>query len=261
MQIGVMNDPRVDVLKEISWIAENGFDFIDLTIEPPVAYYTQLEAGKVKRAIENAGLGLVGHTFFAFPIGSPIEGIRQAACLELGRCFEFLTEVGAKLVNVHLDGGTQLISEKKIIELNLVSLAELIEKAKSLGMSLMVEHFRGPFARPEPLAKLFAALPELGFHLDVAHANLFTSTNRTFVFLDRFSNQLMHVHFSDNLGGTQDLHLPIGAGNIRWKDIIKALKKIGYQGRITLEVFSEYRQYLLESKKIVEQLWQEVKVE
>lgn len=260
MMIGAMNDPRADVFKEINWIAENGFDFIDLTIEPPAAYYTQLEAKKVKRALENAGLGVVGHTFFALPIGSPIEGVRKAACQELGCCFEFLAEVGAKRVNVHLDGGTQLISEKKIIELNLASLSELLEKTSELGLDLMVEHFRGPFARPEPLAKLFTALPELGFHLDVAHANLFTSANRTFVFLDKFADRLMHVHFSDNLGGTQDLHLPIGAGNIRWKDIIKALKKIDYQGRITLEVFSEYRQYLLESKKIVEQLWQEVKV-
>ncbi len=260
MLIGVMNDPRVDVFKEISWIAGNGFDFIDLTIEPPAAYYTQLNARKVGKAIEEAGLAVVGHTFFALPIGSPIEEIRKAACLELGRCFEFLAEVGAKLVNVHLDGGTQLISEKNIIELNLVSLAELLKKAKGLGMNLMVEHFRGPFARPEPLVKLFQALPELGFHLDVAHANLFTSSNRTFIFLDKFSDQLMHVHFSDNLGGTQDLHLPVGAGNIRWKDIIKALKKVNYQGGITLEVFSEYRQYLLESKKIVERLWQEVKV-
>ncbi len=260
MLIGVMNDPRIDIFKEIDWIATNGFDFIELTVEPPGTYYNQLEAKKVREAIERAGLDIVGHTFFALPIGSPVEGIRRAACWELEQCIEFLGEVGAKLVNVHLDGGTQLISEKKIIELNLASLAELIEKAKNLGMSLMVEHFRGPFARPEPLAKLFSALPELGFHLDVAHANLFSSTNRTFVFLEKFSDRLMHVHFSDNFGGTQDLHLPVGAGNIRWKDIIKALKKVGYQGKITLEVFSEYRQYLIESKKIVEQLWQEVKI-
>lgn len=259
MLIGVMNDPRLDVFKEISWIAENGFDFLDLTIEPPAAYYNQLVAAKVKRAIEKAGLGVIGHTFFALQIGSPVEGIRQAACLELNRCFEFLAEVGAKTVNVHLDGGTPLVSEKKVVEQNLLSLEELLKKTQELGLSLMVEHYRGPFARPETLAKLFSSLPGLGFHLDVGHANLFTSANRTFAFLDRFSERLLHVHFSDNFGGTQDLHLPIGAGNVRWKEVIKALKKAGYNGSITLEVFSEYRDYLLKSKEIVEKLWQEVK--
>ncbi len=258
MLLGVMNDPRLDVFKEISWIAENGFDFIDLTIEPPNSYYNHLDARKVARALSQAGLKVVGHTFFAFPIGFPVEGIRQAACHELIRCFEFLVKVGARFVNVHLDGGTQLISEKKIIDFNLASLEELLEAAQKLGLRLMVEHFRGPFARPEPLQKLFDALPELGFHLDVGHANLFSSTNRTTTFLDRFADRLFHVHFSDNLGGTQDLHLPIGAGNIRWKDIAKALKKAGYDGTITLEVFAEYRQYLLESRRIVEKLWQEV---
>lgn len=259
MLIGAMNDPRLDVFKEINWIAESGFDFIDLTVEPPAAYYSQLAASKVREVIEKSGLEVVGHTFFGLPVGSSVEGIRRAACQELSRSFEFLAEVGAKVVNVHLDGGTQLISEKKIIEQNLASLEELLKKASELGLKLMVEHYRGPFARPEPLTKLFSSLPELGFHLDVGHANLFTSNNRTAIFLDKFSDRLFHVHFSDNLGGTQDLHLPIGAGNIRWKEIIKALKKIGYEGTITLEVFSEYRDYLLKSKEIVEKLWQETR--
>ncbi len=31
MQIGMMNDPKRDVLEETRWAAANGFEFLDLT--------------------------------------------------------------------------------------------------------------------------------------------------------------------------------------------------------------------------------------
>ena len=38
MLIGAMNFPGRSVAKEIHRIAEDGFDFVDLTIEPPAAW-------------------------------------------------------------------------------------------------------------------------------------------------------------------------------------------------------------------------------
>ena len=35
MQIGVMNHPARDPIGEIEWIGQNGFDFVDFTLEPP----------------------------------------------------------------------------------------------------------------------------------------------------------------------------------------------------------------------------------
>ena len=35
MKIGVMNNPMHDLLREIQWIGEHKFDFVDMTLEPP----------------------------------------------------------------------------------------------------------------------------------------------------------------------------------------------------------------------------------
>jgi len=81
--------------------------------------------------------------------------------------------------------------------------------------------------------------------------------NRTEEFLEAFRDRLVHVHVSDNFGKREDLHLPLGAGTIPWKKIISRLKKSGYDGTITLEVFSPDRRYLLFSRDKLRELWEE----
>ena len=43
MQIGAMNHPARDPLEEIDWFGRHGFDFVDLTLEPPAADPSQLD--------------------------------------------------------------------------------------------------------------------------------------------------------------------------------------------------------------------------
>ena len=72
------------------------------------------------------------------------------------------------------------------------------------------------------------------------------------IFLKR---SVHHVHLHDN-DGRSDLHLPPGAGTIDWAAVVLALKDAGYDGTITLEVFSRDRDYVLLGKRKVEALWQ-----
>jgi sugar phosphate isomerase/epimerase len=258
MKLGTINDPRKNLLEEIRWIGENGFDFIDLSIEPPNAYFEQIDVPSLSKTLEKYNLEVVGHTYCLIPIGSPLKSLREASLKELSKCLPIFSELGASKMNVHLDGGFSLLKEEAIISYNIEVLERLTEKAKKYGIKIIVEHFRGPFSKVKGLKKVLDALPEVGFHLDVGHANLFGSGNKTQQFLEKFHHRLSHVHFSDNKGGNEDMHLPIGTGNINWKEVIKALKKYGYDGTITLEIFSEYREHLLTSRKIVEELWKKV---
>ncbi|MEW6557820.1 MAG: TIM barrel protein, partial [Elusimicrobiota bacterium] len=68
-------------------------------------------------------------------------------------------------------------------------------------------------------------------------------------------DRLIHVHLSDNKGGYNDLHIPLGTGNVNWEDAVGLLKRIGYNNTITLEVFSRDRDYLLLTKQKVQKLW------
>jgi len=85
MLIGAMNHPGKDVLSEIEWMGEVGLDFIDLTIEPPMASVDKIDLRDVRTAIKDNGLQVVGHTAYYLPLCSPFETIRRACVEELAR--------------------------------------------------------------------------------------------------------------------------------------------------------------------------------
>jgi sugar phosphate isomerase/epimerase len=56
-------------------------------------------------------------------------------------------------------------------------------------------------------------------------------------YINTFRDKIIHIHWHDN-HGQKDEHLPIGEGSIDHQKAIKALKDIGYDRTITLEVFT-----------------------
>jgi sugar phosphate isomerase/epimerase len=59
----------------------------------------------------------------------------------------------------------------------------------------------------------------------------------------------------DNKGGYADLHLPLGTGTLDFRVALKALQTAGYDGPITLEVFSEDHSYLAYSRDVLKKAW------
>ncbi len=82
MQVGMMNDPMADPVREARWAAENQFDFIDLTLEGPGAAVETLDVPALKGVLEAAGLGIIGHTAWYLPFASPFKTVRTAAITE-----------------------------------------------------------------------------------------------------------------------------------------------------------------------------------
>ena len=53
-------------------------------------------------------------------------------------------------------------------------------------------------------------------------------------------SRLISIHASDNLPSPlADRHLPIGAGDIPWKRMLRDLKALAFQGSFVIEVFDE----------------------
>mgnify|MGYP001820398122 CR=1 FL=1 len=61
MQIGYANDPRHRLEDEIDWIADNGFDYIDLMVAAPAAALESTPWKDVANQISSRGLGVVCH--------------------------------------------------------------------------------------------------------------------------------------------------------------------------------------------------------
>lgn len=258
MIIGAMNNPSRDVIEEIRAFASHGMEFVDLTLEPPRAATWLVDARTIRTALDDAGLDVVGHTAFYLPIGSPFESLRRAARDELRRAFEIFAEVGVRWVNLHADGHAPLHDSAFVTAQNLDSIGLLLTDARDAGVSLMLENTPGRFNTADNLGLLLDALPELGLHLDIGHCNLQTETNTADELLQRYSSRLKHVHIHDNKGGWGDLHLPLGCGTLASRYYLHALRRYGYDGTITLEVFTDDPRYLMFSRDLLRDWWQEV---
>ena len=119
----------------------------------------------------------------------------------------------------------------------------------------MIENLPGEFNTPRQLGELFDPIPELGLHLDIGHANLQVPHNMTEDILKAYGDRLRHVHLHDNKGGDQDMHLPLGAGTVDLPRSMRALHSVGYDGTITLEVFTPDRHHLTYSRDVLRRVW------
>lgn len=255
MQIGAMNNPQHDVLDEIRWMAEMELDFIDLTLEPPAAATWKIDPKRIRQALDRTGLDVVGHTAYYLPVASPFESLRRAAVSELKFCLEAFALIGVKWMNIHPDRYAPLHDRQFYINRDIQSLKELMEVGSRLGIGLMIENLPGDFNSVEQLAELLEPLPDLGLHLDIGHANLLVPMNTADEMIRVYSNRLRHVHLHDNKGGGADLHLPLGAGTMNVARHVRTLKASGYDGKITLEVFSDDKRYLAYSRDLLRSMW------
>jgi sugar phosphate isomerase/epimerase len=260
MKIGAMNHPSRNVVKEIDWIGQHGFDFVDLTLEPPAAAPDHIDPVAVRAALDRHGLGVVAHTAWFLPFGSPFASIREACLGEFRRALQVGHRVGASIMNVHFSKPPRFFSQEQAVEWQSEILARLCDEAAGLGVAVVLEHI--PYGGSEQLENIVAIMdrvPLLRFHLDSGHAKLERGYDRWHDYLERLGQKLLHVHLSEN-DGTSDQHLPLGASShqtTNWPEHLQKLKAIGYDGTITLEVFSPHKEYLLLSRDLLRKWWAE----
>jgi sugar phosphate isomerase/epimerase len=164
-------------------------------------------------------------------------------------------------MNIHPDNKSPLHPRQYYIDRNVQSLSELNDHARNVGIGLMVENIPGRiFNSSEDLGALLDPLPGVGLHLDIGHCNLSTIPNNAQDILRNYGDRLRHVHLHDNRGGTEDLHLPLGTGTLDVSASLRALKRCGFDGTITLEVFSPERRYLAVSRDLLLRMWSEVTI-
>jgi sugar phosphate isomerase/epimerase len=261
MKIGAMNHPARNPLEEIDWFGRHGFDFVDFTLEPPAADPDQIDPVAVRAALDRHSLGVVAHTAWFIPIGSPFGSVREASLAEFRRALRAAHQIGAAVMNVHYGKSPGFFSKEQVVGWHAEVLSRLCQEAAEVGMTIVLEHT--PFGGSDQLENIVAIMetvPLLRFHLDSGHAKLERGYDRWDEYLDRLGPKLRHVHLSEN-DGTADQHLPLGAAprsTTDWPQHIQKLKGAGYDGTITLEVFAPQKEYLLLSRDLLRKWWDEV---
>jgi len=264
MKLGAMNSPSVDVLTELKSISAMGFDYVELTVEKTEASPEALRRIKseILDATKSLRIGLLGHVPWSFELGNPHHqsifpyhqsiGVAQVHAKRVEKAIETCHELGIRKITVHppmLTAEARRAEGRRILREFEEAANIFVSTAKRLGCTVMIENLDEEAFTIGDFETLFAEVPELGFTLDIGHANIGRLENNSIEYLKRFANRLHHIHLSDNLGGYGDLHLPLGAGIIDFTKILREIRAIGYDETITLEVFSPDRTYLQLSRE------------
>jgi sugar phosphate isomerase/epimerase len=256
MLYGAMNSPVRPVLEEIENIGEMGFNFVELTMDAPQAHYSIVDAQRemIVQGLARFQMGMVCHLPTFISTADLTPGIRQASVKEVMKSLEvaaFLQPLKVVLHPSYIAGMGPLVrevAEKYAFE----SLEAIVEKAHGLGLCLCLENmFPGArwLVNPEDFIDILGKFPTINLTLDTGHAHINDSEERRcFRFIELFPDRIGHIHASDNFG-REDSHLPIGAGSVDFPEVVRALKSIGYNDTVTMEVFSRDRDYVKISRE------------
>jgi sugar phosphate isomerase/epimerase len=263
MQYGAMNFPVMPLRDEIDRVAAMGFDFIEISMDAPMAHYTVMTAEKaaISRQLKAAGLSLICHLPTFVSAADLTPGIREASQKETLRSLEVAAEFEPMKVSVHpatISGLGRFVKETAA-GYAFEFLDRVVRRAGKLGLALCLENMfprYGFMSEPEAFAEILEQYPGLFLLLDVGHARLGEkSSTRILRFIEQLGHRLGHLHLSDNKGERDD-HLPLGSGTIDFKRIARALKAAGYDATATLEVFNAEPKKVMESRDRFDMLFQ-----
>lgn len=261
MLFGAMNFPVTPVLDEIETFARLGFDYLELTMDPPMAHHKVIaeQQTAIAESLKRHNLGLVCHLPTFLSTADLADKIRQASLEEMLQSLEVAARLGAKKVVLHPSmvfgmGGFVLDSVK---EHALSFVSAMASAAQRLEITICLENMmpRNMLGvEPQYFDEIFSEFPSLALTLDTGHANMGDPDgHRLKQLVTRFGDRLGHIHVSDNLGVYDD-HLPVGSGTVNFTALIRALKKSGYDETVTLEIFVDNRQMLVDSRERIKKM-------
>lgn len=268
MLYGAMNFPVSQLVREIETFAQMEFDYLELTMDQPMAHHSTLtrDMDVIKQSLNENGLGLLCHLPTFVLTADLTESIRHASTDEMLQSIKVAAELGAKKVVLH----PSMVFGMGPFVMDTVKgyfyefLAQMVGAADRLKLTICLENMmpRNMLGvNPADFEEIFEMYPTMQMTLDTGHANIGAPDGqRLLELVERFGNRLGHIHISDNLGKRDD-HLAVGQGTVDFSTLIGRLVELGYDDTITLEIFDQDRRKLTESREKIKRLVSTVRKE
>jgi sugar phosphate isomerase/epimerase len=240
---GMLTNPSNEILSEINKIYELNFEYVEIGIEGPEGnpQIITKKKNEITQLLNNFKRKPIGHTAYWIDLCSDYDYIRHAWILEALREIRTAKKIGIDLINFHANLNGMFYGEKRKILLDnmIKSLREIVKYAYKYDVRAMLENvpLSNGIHDVSEFKYIINKVPSLFVHLDIPHA--FTSGGMKSVldYINTFRDRIIHIHWHDN-HGKKDEHIPIGEGLIDHEKAVKALKVIGYDKTITVEVFT-----------------------
>ncbi len=237
-------------------IAALGYDGLELMADVPHAWPAGLlEAPKraIRAAMERHGLGFSNvnafmmnaindfrHPFLHPSFIEADEGYRRVRIDHTRRALDLCAELKAPHITTE-PGGPFLAGEPnraQAIDLFVESLKPLVDHAEKLGVLLLVEP--EPFLLVETTDQYLEIAerinsPAMGLNFDVGHAYCVSEDIPRAI--AKLAPHTRHYHFEDIAATREHHHLIPGDGAIDFAEVVAAIKRTGYDGWLTVELY------------------------
>ena len=253
MKVGISLAPSNLGREKYKALKISGFDSLDFNLaDTDSAPYTLSDKDFVtyldeeKAIAESAGISIHQvHGPWCWPIREVTPDGMTERLASMKRCVFATAGLGAKYMVIHPimpNGIEDRYDEEKsadTVEKNISFMSELASYAKDLGVVVCLENM--PFTNftlstPEEIADIVHKVNSDNFKmcLDTGHSVIFKGW-QPHVAIEKYSDIIKVLHVHDNRGRDDEHLLPLGNGIIDWKAFSDSLKKVGFDGVLSLE--------------------------
>lgn len=259
MKLGVITDCFKKPLEEcIVLAAKNGFDGVQIYAtsgEFSPETLTPEKKNKIKQLLKENNLEVSAFCGDMGGYGFEIEKDNAERVEKTKRIIDLAVEFGAKVVTTHIGViPSDKTQPRYSVMLNALTAAGLYAKEK--GVTLAIE--TGPEFAKTLLAFLKDTKGGVGVNSDPANFVMVTGQDPVEA-VNLLKDYIVHTHAKDGIkisddmtptdvyhafavGGVEALNackcfkeVPLGEGQVQWKEYLSALKNIGYDGFLTIE--------------------------
>ena len=227
-----------------SKMKEYGFDSVDLMLQAELEGRTEEEFEAyilgIKSQLDAAGV-IVGqvHGPFKWPIHDETEHLRAERMKLMKRSIKCSALMGVKNWVIHpiVPFGTGDFWPEEVWRINVEFFKELLPTAKDNDVTICLENMpwkNFPIASPRQSLELIRIMNDDNFKfcLDTGHVSVLGMSPADAVRMAGSDLRALHVHDND---GKEDRHYVPYMGVIDWKEFVKALRDIGYDGIFSFE--------------------------
>ena len=230
------SDFAVDRILEVS--SEIGYDGVELNLDDGALRFTRKQRKDIAEKAESLGLelpSLCSGLFWKLNLASPDRDIRNKGIDVLKKGCEFASDLGASVLLVVPAVAVPEITYQETWQLSKRSILEAVSTAKDCGVLLGVENVWNRF--------LCSPLEFRSFIEEIDHPNVKAYFDVGNIYLLGFPQQWVRhlsdliacVHVKDFRISTREFK-PLLQGDVPWPEVVKALKEIGYDGFLNVEV-------------------------
>lgn len=228
---------RDDELDEtLRYAASAGYSFVEIQFIPGNLFGKLVEEGsngmkKLSGMLKKSGLTPVA--VYCPPFGGRDEEGARKATNEIAKFIEAAKQLGCEVV-VSTDGPREEGGIKRIVK----TLEKLEPNIETTGIKIGLEpHLHNRIEQISDYDQIFSILKNenIGICIDTGHFHLANVDVPKLI--AKYPYRIYHVHLKDYKG---DKPVPFGEGDIDNLGCLRALKKIGYEGYISIELEFAY---------------------